>query len=321
MKSFETKPAFLYYLRSLETAQQFLSHCYEPMKLETDTKSYENANSLFYFINQGITYYEQGKSGPLSIRPVLFFYGMTHFIKACLLTIRPHYPESTAVLAHGVSTRKRKKQNYSFLQDEVKMQQNGLLTYMAEHLFQMKNWNKNRFVMRWLFEQIPELNTLFEWQFQKKASIHIGTAPTTILRIPAFVCDEVHLTKRRVLQELQSFFPDSNVETGQSKEWMELSLKNPPSFFESHPLKKNELDQGIYLPLNRTHWYPFHEIIAHYLLLYNLSTICRYETEWWGELIHTSFSEDIVWIESFLEITSWKFPLWVNQWLLEKRKT
>lgn len=305
----------------METAQHFLAHCYKPLNLESDTKSYENANALFYFINQGITYYEQGKSGPLSIRPVLFFYGMTHFIKACLLTIRPYYPESTAVLAHGVSTRKRKKQNYSFLQDEVKIQQNGLLTYMAKHLFKMENWNKDRFIMRWLFEQIPELNSIFEWQYKKKASIKVGESSTKQLQIPSFLCDEVHLTQRRVLQELQSFFQDSKVVLEDSQGHMQIYLDKSLSIFESHPFKKNEENQAIYLPMNRTHWYAFHEVIAHYLLLYNLSMICRYETEWWGELIHTSFSEDIVWIESFLEITSWKFPLWVNKWLLEKRKT
>ncbi len=34
-----------------------------------------------------------------------------------------------------------------------------------------------------------------------------------------------------------------------------------------------------------------HEIVAHYLLLYNLSMICRYETEWWYDLLH-SYSND-----------------------------
>ena len=57
-------------------------------------------------------------------KPMLLFYGMGQLFKACLLTIDPNYPESTSVLAHGVTTRKRKKQGYQFLEDEVKIQKN-----------------------------------------------------------------------------------------------------------------------------------------------------------------------------------------------------
>ncbi len=58
---------------------------------------------------------------------MLLFYGMSQLFKACLLTIDPNYPESTTVLAHGVTTRKRKKQGYQFLEDEVKVQKKWII--------------------------------------------------------------------------------------------------------------------------------------------------------------------------------------------------
>ena len=67
----------------------------------------------------------------LLIQPILLFYGFVHLIKACLLQQDPCYPENTSVFAHGVTTRKRKKQQYEFLKDEVKFQKNGLFSMYA----------------------------------------------------------------------------------------------------------------------------------------------------------------------------------------------
>lgn len=85
-------------------------------------KSFENCYPFIYYLEHGKNYYELYKVAPFSIQPMLLFYGISQLFKACLLTIDPNYPESTTVLAHGVTTRKRKKQGYQFLEDEVKVQ-------------------------------------------------------------------------------------------------------------------------------------------------------------------------------------------------------
>ena len=91
----------------------------------------------------------------------MLFYGFVHLIKACLLTEDPGYPENTSVLAHGVSTRKRKKQQYEFLKDEVKFQRNGLFSCMLEKMFNIKHLEGDKATMICLLQQIPEINPLF----------------------------------------------------------------------------------------------------------------------------------------------------------------
>ncbi len=59
-------------------------------------------------------YYDQFSKAPLALKPLLLYYGYVQLLKAILLTVDPIYPQSSSVLAHGVSTRKRKKQHYSF---------------------------------------------------------------------------------------------------------------------------------------------------------------------------------------------------------------
>src|SRR5690625_7267275 len=99
---------------------------------------------------------------------------MVHLVKACLLTIRPGYPESTSLLAHGVTARKRKKKNYSYMEDEVKIQHNGLFPYMAAHLLSSKSIPFEKISMEALLSLIPEMLPLF--QFQNKQTIKIGRA-------------------------------------------------------------------------------------------------------------------------------------------------
>ena len=61
-------------------------------------------------------------------------------------------------------------------------------------------------------------------------------------------------------------------------------------------------------------------MLAHYLLLYNLSMISRYETEWWYELLHTYSSKDYPFILRFLEVTAQKIPYLISCYLNEHTK-
>ncbi|MDO7485550.1 YaaC family protein [Peribacillus frigoritolerans] len=81
---------------------------------EADIKSYDNCYPFIYHLEHAKTYYNQAAIAPLSIQPILTFYGFAQLLKACLLTIDPNYPESTSMLAHGVTTRKRKSNNMNF---------------------------------------------------------------------------------------------------------------------------------------------------------------------------------------------------------------
>ncbi|MBU5254564.1 YaaC family protein, partial [Lysinibacillus capsici] len=107
---FDFKSSFLYFF-SANTSQEFLKKCYQKQNLDqAEQKSYENSYPFIYYLEHGQVYYEQAEKAPLVIKPILFFYGLVHLVKACILTVDPNYPETTSVLAHGVSTRKRKKQ-------------------------------------------------------------------------------------------------------------------------------------------------------------------------------------------------------------------
>src|SRR5699024_6517791 len=70
-----------------------------------------------------------------------------------------------------------------------------------------------------------------------------------------------------------------------------------------------------YLSRIREHYDGLPELLIHFLLLYNLSMICRYETEWWNELFHFSSGDDLPFIETFLRLTAKKVPLMTVRYL------
>lgn len=298
--------AFYTYLQSQQTAQKYLYDCYQKLgHVDAAVKSYENCNQFMYYLNHGIRFYDNGRKLDTLLKPILFFYGMVHLLKANLLTLRPNYPESTVILAHGVSSRKRKKKDYSFMQDEVKTQHNGLFPYFSEHLYAIKKTPNEKIKMDYLLTLIPEMSALFKFQGEEKMTI-IGDAGTNELVFPATVLDNYHLTEKTFIQRIKCYLPAIE-QTETTKTSIHVSLANPFHQITS-PFYTDTANKKIYFPLYRDYFSTVSEVMVHYLLLYNLSMLCRYEAEWWGELLAAKPDMDYPFISHFLKTTGEKIP-------------
>ncbi|WP_182201663.1 YaaC family protein [Paraliobacillus salinarum] len=303
-----------HYLESQENAHQFLNHCYEQKGLTNPTHwSYQNGERFYYMIKHGLIYYQTADQSPITIRPLLYYYGMMHLIKACLLTIIPTYPESTALLAHGLSTRKQKKQNYQLLADEVKIQQKGLFRYFSTHLFKVKTFTKEKFYIEQLLKAIPELNNLFFLQQKNHPFVKVGRVNESTLTFPNIVLDNYHVTQDRFINKLQGFINITEVK--QTKTQFQCKLDQPVPVITNQPLYIHSDNHHVYFPLNTDVPMQHHEIMHHYMLLYHLSMIVRYESEWWGDFVQTQHSSDYSIITHFLSITSKKVPYFFEHFL------
>lgn len=302
---------FYIYLQSQQTAQKFLSKCYKKINVvNAEAKSYENCNTFMYYLEHGQQFYDSGKNSKSLLQPILYFYGMIHIIKACLLTKRPNYPESTTMLAHGVSARKRKKKNYTFMQDEIKIQINGLFPYFSEHLFAIKSFPFEKSKMHDLLALIPEMSPLFNFQGHKKMAV-IGSIGSRFLQFPKHLLDSYHLTERAFVHRIQTYLPKIlHTKCDNSKIHIELTTPLSTSY---GPFFFHGTDETIYFPISRDHFVRVPEVMTHYLLLYNLSMLSRYETEWWGDLLATKPDADYPFIVQFLQSTSEKVPLLLGQ--------
>lgn len=301
--------------RGTSFTQSFLQTCYHQRHVkQSKTKSYANTDPFISYIEHGQRHYDLARSAPLELQPLLLFYGMTQLLKACLLIEDPDYPQNTAVLAHGVSTRKRKKQHYTFLDDIVRIQKYGLAVQVAKQLFQRHHMVGQTFTMRALLAHIPDLNFLF-------ADIN-GNPPFYCLQaedkmrqeIPFSILDDLHMTTPRFCRFLEAHAGIDAQDLSQTDHSFCLQSK--------HALHLPISREGAYfLPRHREYFDGIPEMLVHLLLLYNLSMICRYETTWWSELFHYTAGDDLPFVTSFLHVTAEKGPLLISRFLRKEMAT
>ncbi|NMD72779.1 hypothetical protein HHO41_21385 [Bacillus sp. DNRA2] len=309
---------------SASFTQSFLKNCYLKQNInDSDKKSYQNCYPFMYYLEHGMVYYQQAEHSPLIIQPILLFYGFVHLVKACILTRDPSYPETTSVLAHGVSSRKRKKQQYCFLEDDVRIQKTGLFPYMSDQLFHMKQLEGDKVLMEDLLSNIPELNQLFYQLEGKKTFTKADRHHYNQFTISAKVLDTFYMTQNRFEDFLRGKFKESFSVKQREGELLQVELNrhNLLTGDEALPFRFNISEKQYYFPLSKDGLFQFPEILIHYLLLYNLSMIARYETEWWSELMKMMSNNDYPFIQAFLEVTLVKGPFLIYQYLTAELRT
>jgi hypothetical protein len=297
---------------SIPFVQRYLDTCYRHHGFDkTEVKSYRNSYRLLYYLQHGKRHYELASLAPVELQPLLLFYGLTQLIKACLLTVDPDYPKTTAVLAHGASTRKKKKKDYTFFEDEVRIQKYGLVTHFSTTCFGLKQLEGKKFSMQDLVERIPDFNQLFADVYGHEPFFPINCKNGREVDIPSQILDDLHMTSSRFVNFLET---NGHVKISDFREANgKVHLKFQGEMTRFFP---TTLAGQYYAPRLREHYDDLPEILVHFLLLYNLSMICRYETEWWNELFHHFGADELPFIESFLRLTAKKMPLLTERYLL-----
>ncbi|MFN2748291.1 YaaC family protein [Bacillus sp. z60-18] len=303
---------------SIETSQNFLELVYKNQEMEDPKRnSYKNGERFIFFLKHAEAFYKQAEIASLEIKPILLFYGMAQLLKACLLTTDPSYPSHTSVLAHGVTTRKRKKQNYRFYEDEVKIQRNGLCMHVIKSLFQLEGLEDERFSMKQLLAKIPEINKVLLFQ-RKENPLMKAVVQGDRIWLPEGIANAYNMSAERFIEHVEYHLNW----TFQQKNKGCLGFSSEQK--EVHPSTSTSLlfdleSETYFFPAERDRFLKLPEILIHYLIAYNLSMIARYETEWWYDLLLQCASDDYVIIQQFLHIAETKFPFYIAQLLLQKR--
>ncbi|MDG5790128.1 YaaC family protein [Evansella sp. AB-P1] len=301
--------------KSVEYVKKYLMLNYEKKGITNGTElAFKNGYSFVYYIKLGDTYFKQATLAPITIQPVLFFYGISHWLKGALLTVDPEYPATTQVLAHGVSTRKRKKQGYRFLSDEIKVQKDGFFPYLSNQLFNFKQLTGEKYKMSHLLMAIPELNETFK-VLNKDSPLEPCEYKENNILVSNTLLRKLNFSPKRY-ELMVKEKTKTDITCIENRDTLKISL--PKQNKHQFPLFKT-LDGTTYIPAILPLYWRLPEILAHFLLLYNLSMICRYEAEWWGEVLYSYSSNDLCYIESFLSYVQQKTPylmesLFLNEW-------
>ncbi|WP_226671544.1 YaaC family protein [Metabacillus litoralis] len=303
---------FLSY-QSTQTIQKRLEKHYASNDFKNASGlSYDNSYRLIYFLKHGENFFTQANQAPHAIQPILLFYGFSQLLKACLIIKDPDYPSTSSVLAHGVSSRKRKKQQYQFIKDEVKIQRHGLFPHVAEKLFQIKHLDTEKYTMEMLLRQIAEMNEVFLFHQSKNVLKQVKIKNNNIL-IDEETALAFHMSQERLTEYLCEKYPGKLLKED-NHSLSSISIKKGFQY-NCLPFSFNLEKDTFHIPSSRDFLITIPELLVHYLLLYNLSMISRYETEWWYELLLGATSDDYPFILRYMEIAKRKVPYFIFNFL------
>lgn len=307
---------------SASYTQKYLLKAYQKQNLSDAAQySFSNCYPFISYVENGLLYLKQASMTPDQIKPLLLYYGLTHLLKACVLIFDPNYPETTAVLAHGVSTRKKKKQQYEFLMDEVKIQRNGLFTHLTSKMFHMKPAEEKHSMIT-LLKEIPEISTLFTRMKGQTSHLTVSFQEGAF-HIGQEVLDHYHMTLERFLQHAEGKWQlpiDYERVAGEDK-LLKIGLRE--SFTNERrtrlPFRYDCRSDMYTLSLQKDETcQQLPDLLVMYLLLYNLSMIARYEIDWWTELFKEMGHHDLPFIKGLMEVAEFKIPLLIRDWMKDK---
>ncbi|PMC33691.1 hypothetical protein CJ195_27115 [Bacillus sp. UMB0899] len=303
---------------STQTIQKKLEKCYQNLSKENSSGlSYDNCYRFIYFLKHGENFFLQANQSPHAIQPILLFYGISQLLKACLLIKDPNYPSTSSVLAHGASSRKRKKQQYQFLKDEIKVQRNGLFSHVAKELFQIHDHlEAEKYSMELLLNQIAEMNDVLLFHQAKKNYVKVETTGQRQIILTDETAQYFHMSAER-LSEYLGEKHHLEREQDATNDQIILRTKYSNHTFHCSPFLFHIENNSFYLPNKRESFLSLPELLVHYLLLYNLSMISRYETEWWYELLLGTSNDDYPIILRYMEIAKRKIPYFILEFLEE----
>jgi len=311
------------FFRLLETepqARRFLTEQYHQQGLpQADKLAYQNCTRLVYTWKQARSYYEAALCADLSIRPLLLFYGCVQMLKGYILARDPSYPASSKMLQHGVTTRKVKRTPYVWIEDEVRPQKEGLFAHLTRLL--PLPVMQNRYTVKEMLAAIPELAESFEKLIQPAVwqPVTLTLGGTVLVFPPAergtllYSADTLAGFLQRHAPAGLKFaaVPDSEQPAAAATQ-IRIESTDPQipatRLLAAHTYFARTRD-GRYLFWNdETGQPPMPLWAAHYLLMYVLGMLCRYESEWWGELVWSHTIAEVYLVECFLALHQESFP-------------
>ncbi len=316
---------FLYF-ETEPTVRKFLESCYQHIDdgIDQSVLAQRNTYKMIYLSKQAREFFQSGVNSSLLVRPLLLYYGMVNLAKMLILAHDPLYPSHTKLLAHGVTTRKLKKGDYLFLEDEVKIQKDGLLPHLMS-LLTGRN-PRESYKIKELISLIPELMHTYQKLYQDEVLIPIYIPDEvdtkhlrTTLYLPLSILEHERVRLEDFVSKLNQFNQDPDYFTaGEIYErqkifelyWHQhegLHLFDSPNGF-SNPIFIRDVMGRHYFWTRLEERLILPEITVHLLIMYLLGMLCRYDGDLWGEIHFSFYSQDLYLIHEFIHTSPRKYP-------------
>lgn len=318
------------YLESESAVRRLLTAWYEKRKdVRAKQLAYEKTVPFIYYLKQARAYYDSAERADLMVKPLLLYYGMTALAKAYVLTLDPFYPDSTRLLRHGMSTRKRKKADYDLMDDEIKIQKDGLLPHVLL-LLGKTACLEEKYKVSELIGHLPQLYDSFTRVSQKAylepVVISDLAERRTVFFVNQTVLDHFHLSAEGFVQMLNRHQWDGRGRFALLKQNRLLAVSWDHPDVRHVRLSGDGFQNGMilndffgryYIRLNTDRRLELPEFAIHFMLLFHLGMLARYEPERWGDIVLSFGSDERYLLHELLQATERYFPNLILNELLD----
>lgn len=304
----------LRYLETEPTARKYLALKYTKAGITPpDRHAFHQSNRFLYTLKQSRAYYHAASQSDLLIKPLLLFYGCVNLLKALLISRDPFYPQNSRMLQHGVTTRKIKRNPYAFLEDEVRPQKEGLFSVLTEKFNLSPIFD--RYSAYQLFSFLPELCGDFYRTLDEKYWLEIQVndyhPDGTLITFPETQDGISFYSPDTFIDILNRHSPNGiqfELSTGEQIPQKSIYFRATSNrMLDDHPLFSCYANQFLFWNHSSDNQ-PLPTWASHYLLLYLLGMVCRYDTTWWGDLVLSHSYAETYLIEQFLILHERDFP-------------
>lgn len=313
--SFKDPLSLFVCLKNEEFARKFLLRQYRQSQFqEPERLAYKNVQAFTSYIRQALSLFHTSFLCEKWSQPLLLYYGMMNFIKAWILAKNPCYPESTTVLRHGLSTRKRKKEQFRFHDDEIRMQKEGLFPLLAAHLGVPVQAGDTCSVKE-LLGLLPDLQPAYRLVFEERTLFPVRW----ITPAPSFPClivseeilDNCYLTSSAFVEKLNQQVKQTLFSLGDPVirgKNLCLTCAVPDPKLVRHPwlLADKKGDYYLYAGNNRPQ--PLPEVMCLFMLCFAMSMLCRYDPPLWEEIMLQPVHQEQLILEHLIDFIACHFP-------------
>lgn len=313
----------LSYFENEFIAREYLKDKYSQLEIEHPERfAFRNVTPFLIYIRQSRQIFQSVHLVTNWMKPTHLYYGMMSLLKALILTVDPHYPQSSQVLKHGLTTKKRKKEMFRFFFDDIRVQKDGLFPHyqslFSYHL--REDYNPIQ-----LMQMIPDLQESVSKvvKSQHFVPIEIEEKLESIYVIfPYTLLDQMNYSQERFVEWLNSrstegtfSLPEASLCTQNMQNLFPVLWSSNRGKVLKHPYFYQNKKGDHFIWTRNDHLIePVPEIEAHYMLLFGLSMLSRYEPPLWADVIDATTSLEGILIQELLRIVKRKFPnLILNQ--------
>ncbi|MCL6634057.1 MAG: YaaC family protein [Alicyclobacillus herbarius] len=239
----------------------------------------------------------------IELAPLLRYYEWLHWLKVLLYLFDLQFPRSTAVLQHGLSVRRQKRQGYRWPLEAITVHRDGVLQECVR-ILQPEESFENRLIVGDLLGSLPGMTSVlreFYKPFQHAYELKASESPDWRL-VDREIAANHSLTVDEWLTGYQAgpVIPPSTPRP----EADPPGLLYVPAPRREHPLRREFLRRTFLLDKPR-----HRDWLAHYAILYSLSALCRYNPVEWSDIVLWQNEVDALLVREYLALPEMRIEI------------